>query len=60
MKSSIAPATRSSRPFPVDRVVSRDQGLRGVTEASFRTAANGAFAAEFRRFAGEAPTRFRD
>ena len=60
MKSSIASAARSCRPFPAVRVDSRGQGQRRVAEMSFRTTASGTSAAEFRRFASEAPTRFRD
>jgi len=60
MKSSIAPAARSSQPFTAARVDSRDEAQAGVAETSDETAASGTSAAESRRFAGETPTRFRD
>src|ERR1041385_258423 len=60
MKSSIAPAARSSQPFAAVRVDSHDEVRTGVAETSVETAASVTAAAEFRRFAGEAPTRFRD
>src|SRR6266704_2249719 len=60
MKSSIAPAARSSRQVRVVRVESRVRGPAGIAAPAARTVRDRASAAEFRRFSGEAPARFRD